>query len=62
MFHNAPLPESIQEQLGVNNWVIGYALLVDRDGLVRWRAQGKPTETEIKSMLKCCNSLLKEST
>ena len=50
-----------RKRLEVHNSIIGYAFLVDREGHVRWRAHGKPTERELEAMTNCCRQLLTES-
>ena len=46
--------------LGVHNSIIGYAFLVDPEGLVRWKAHAKPTEKELKYMIKCTRELIEK--
>ena len=39
--------------------LVGYAFLLDQDGLIRWRAVGKALPEEIESMLKHTRTLMK---
>ena len=45
--------------LEMKNMLVGYAFLLDQDGLIRWRAVGKALPEEIESMLKHTRTLLK---
>ena len=48
----------IVNSLQIGNTIVGYVHLLDKEGVVRWRAHATPTEREIQSMLKCTRQLL----
>ncbi len=43
--------------LDIHNSLLGYAYLLDREGLIRWRAHAQPTERELQRMIKCSTEL-----
>ena len=45
-----------RELLG--NIVVGHAFLIDRNGLVRWKACAEPTGDELVSLSKCTKQLI----
>ncbi|CAM9629227.1 unnamed protein product [Discosporangium mesarthrocarpum] len=52
--------EKIREELDVVNRLTLYVLLVDQEGLVRWRACGKATRDEVDTLIECTHQLLEE--
>ena len=44
----------------MGNKMVAHALLVDRNGLVRWRASADPSEDELKSLLNGTEQLRNE--
>mmetsp|Transcript_7047 Transcript_7047/g.14149 ORF Transcript_7047/g.14149 Transcript_7047/m.14149 type:complete len:336 (-) Transcript_7047:227-1234(-) len=46
--------------LGVKNRIIGYAFLIDPQGLVRWRGCAEATFQESMNLIRCLNDLLEE--
>lgn len=48
----------LMRTLDVHSSLICYAYLLDAQGLIRWRAHGEPTLTELQAMLKCTQELL----
>lgn len=53
--------EQLSDGLEIGNSIAGYAYLVDREGLIRWRAHASPTEGEVRAMIKCTRKLLSVS-
>jgi ATPase complex subunit ATP10 len=49
----------IRVQLKMRNALVGWVYLIDSHGRVRWTAHGEATPTEIESMLRLTESLLK---
>lgn len=52
--------EEIREDLRISNRLTGYAFLVDRSGLIRWRGCGKADADEIALVLRCYDELVAE--
>ena len=50
--------EQLRVDLEIGNSIVGYAYLVDKEGLIRWRAHASPTEREIRAMIKNTRKLL----
>ena len=50
--------EQLSDSLEIGNSIAGYAYLVDREGLIRWRAHASPTAGEVRAMIKCTRMLL----
>lgn len=48
----------IKKELSTGNSITGHVYLVDKEGLIRWRAHAKPTDRELKAMLDCTQQLL----
>ena len=48
----------IKKELFTGNSITGHVYLVDKEGLIRWRAHAKPTDRELKIMLDCTQQLL----
>ena len=44
--------------LDLHSSIVGYAYLLDRDGLIRWQAHATPTNEELQGMTKSAQSLL----
>lgn len=52
----------LRQALGVHSSMVGYAFLLDGDGLIRWRAHAAPTQQELEGMTKCTRILLSNLT
>ena len=50
----------IKETLELDNSMVGYVFLLDREGRIRWRAHASPTKYEIEALLRCSQQLLEE--
>lgn len=48
----------MREMLGVPNLYGGYVMLLDKQGIVRWRASGNATETELSSLFTSIRQLV----
>lgn len=52
-------PQKLQRQLDIINILVGQAYLVDKNGLIRWKAHGTATQFEIETMIKLTTQLCK---
>jgi ATPase complex subunit ATP10 len=52
--------EELRAALHMSNRLTSYAYLLDGRGRVRWRASGKPDESEMQLLLECTEKLLAE--
>lgn len=50
----------LRNLLDIHSSIVGFAFLLDGDGLIRWRAHATPTLEELTGMTKCAESLLCE--
>ena len=50
----------LREAIDLHNSIVGHAYLLDKKGLIRWRAHATPTASEIQIMLKCSRQLLEK--
>lgn len=56
------LPFSIRENLQINNLYAGFILLVDPKLKIRWMASGKPSDEDLKNLVRCVKGIQKENT
>ena len=61
MLHTAGGVVELKERLAVGNIIVPHTYLVDREGLIRWRAHAAPTTKELSAMITCTKQLVKKS-
>lgn len=44
--------------LRIHSSIVGYAYLLDGEGLIRWQAHATPTQGELQAMTKCAGELI----
>lgn len=47
----------LRQALSIHSSMVGYAFLLDGEGLIRWRAHATPTQEELQWMTKCTQLL-----
>jgi len=52
--------QELRGMLGLPNLYGGYVCLLDRDGVLRWRASGFATDSELELLFKCIDDLQKD--
>ena len=50
--------KELTRSIQYGNSLVGHAILVDKNSLIRWRATAVPTEREIQAMIECTKQLL----
>lgn len=53
--------EALRKDIGPSNPLSASAMILDGEGLIRWRGSGEADEEEVGSMLQCARSLLSHS-
>ena len=48
----------LRRALRMHSSMVGYAFLLDGEGLIRWRAHAVPTQEELQSMIRCTKELM----
>lgn len=52
--------KELRQMFGLPNLFGGYAIVLDGSGVVRWRASGTATESELQTMVDCFKQLAKK--
>lgn len=60
MVYSGKVVPELRKTLEVHNSFLGYAYLLDKEGLVRWKAHALPTQKELQTMTACTKQLLIE--
>ena len=47
----------LRKRLDIHSSIVGYAYLLDSDGLIRWRAHATPTHEEVQALITCARNL-----
>jgi hypothetical protein len=48
----------LRQALDIHSSMVGYAYLLDGEGLIRWRAHAIPTQDELLGLTRCTQLLL----
>lgn len=55
------MASELRQALRIHSSMVGYAYLLDGEGLIRWRAHATPTQEELQSMVRCTQELIAKS-
>ena len=58
MICTGKMASELRRALDVHNSFVGYAYLLDKEGLVRWKAHAMPTPEELQTIITCTQKLL----
>ena len=58
MVQSGKVVSKLKSAIDIGSFIVGYAYLLDKEGMIRWRALAAPTDKELQAMLKCTRELL----
>lgn len=60
VMYQKELPDHFKEHTGMRNKQMGYVMLVDKQGKIRWQANGEAVQHELESMKRLTEELIKD--